>query len=320
MHPLVYHSGQLEVQAEANTRHVADKLAAWVGPAGAYATSADLLLFSFVTGPPAGGPALHFAALSGEPPLVMEAGPGRLQLPARVAEVLPEGERTPESHGTRVGGLVISLERAERARINGSAVRHDGRVELVAEEAFTLCRKYIAPSAALGSKLIVGPDARAPIAVDDPWVAALVTGADTAFLASVSPAGEPDVAHRGGPTGFLGLDTDRAVIGWTEFVGDGVFKSAGNIRATGTATLLVLDLVTGDGLELAGRASYLNMLTRFRPRVEPLVRMTAPFPEQGRIELEIAAAYRLKALAHPRRKLDGYRVTSRDAPDEQAPR
>ena len=315
MHPLVYHAGQLEVQLEANTRHVADKLAGWVGPAGAYATEADLLLLSFAA-PGPGAPVLRLAAVSGAPPLVMQAGPARLELPARVADVL-SGDGEPE---LSVGGLAISFERAERARINGSIVRRAGRLELVAEEAFTLCRKYLAPSVALEEGLLVGPRTRVPIAMDDPWVTSLVAGSETAFLASISPSGAPDVAHRGGPAGFLELDTDRKVIAWTEFVGDGVFKSAGNLRATGTASLMVLDLATGDGLEVAGTARYTNLLARFRPREETLVRMPQAFPEQGRIELEIGAVHRLHGLTHPRRRVAARRVTSRDTPDEQAPR
>jgi hypothetical protein len=319
MHPLHYHSGQLEVQAEANTRHVADKLAGWVGPAGEYATNADLVLLSYLDepsraaeDPTAGGASLRFAAVSGEPPLVMVTGPGVLELPGAAAGALPAG--------AMLGGLVIALERAERARINGSSVLRDGRLELVAEEAFTLCRKYMAPSQALETGLLVGPVAREPLAIDDPWARSVVGSTETAFLASIAPDGAPDVAHRGGPAGFLCLDADTGVIAWSELVGDGVFKSAGNVRATGTASLLALDLPSGDGLEITGIARYQNTHTRFTPREDPLVRMPRPFPEQGRIEMGIRELARLRKLTHPRRRLDGHRVTSRDTPDEQAPR
>lgn len=309
MHPLIYHPGQLEVQAEANTRHVAEKLAGWVGPAGEYAAAADLVLFSFL----AEGRELRFAAVSGEPPLVMPVGPGRIELPGRLAGVMPAGTE-------QVGAIVLSLDRAERARINGSLDRSDDGLQLVAEEAFTSCRKYVAPSVALGTALLVGPASREPLAVEDPWVAAVIAAAETAFLASVSPDGAPDVAHRGGPAGFLRLDAAHGVLSWTELVGDGVFKSAGNVRATGTASLLVLDLATGDALELVGTGRYENTLTRFRPRVEPLVRMPDAFPEQGRLEIDIRGAHRLRGFTHPRRRLDVRRVTARDTPDEQAPR
>jgi hypothetical protein len=183
-----------------------------------------------------------------------------------------------------------------------------------------LCRKYIAPSVALGSALLVGPAGRERLPLDDPWAAAVATAGETAFLASISPDGAPDIAHRGGPPGFIRLDPAGATLAWTELVGDGVFKSAGNVRATGTASVLILDLPTGDALAATGTARYENTLTRFRPREEPLVRMPDAFPEQGRLELSIRVLHRLRGFTHPRRRLDVRRVTSRDTPDEQAPR
>jgi len=66
MPPLSYHAGQIAVQEEAKTRHVADKLAHWVGPVDEFALGADLLLlatadadgvlsFTVLSGGPAGG-------------------------------------------------------------------------------------------------------------------------------------------------------------------------------------------------------------------------------------------------------------------------
>lgn len=312
MHPLQYHAGQVAVQEEANTRHVADKLAHWVGPAAAYAESADMVLLAACTDTESGP--LRFSVLSGAAPIARPIGPGRIAL-AHPAERLVEDGGT-----VAVGGLVLSLERAERARINGRLEREDGQAVLVADEAFTLCRKYLAPSDAPRGEPMLGPTARDAIALDDAWVSGVVAAAHTAFLASIAPDGAPDVAHRGGPPGFIALDPAGRTASWTEFVGDGVFKSAGNIRATATASLLLLDLPTGDALELAGRCAYETTLTRFRPREEPLVRMRDPFPEQGRMTLAIEGAWRLRSLTHPRRELAVARVTSQDTPDEQAPR
>ncbi|MCU0504751.1 MAG: pyridoxamine 5'-phosphate oxidase family protein [Chloroflexi bacterium] len=314
MRPLAYHQGQLAVQAEANTSHVAAKLAAWVGPAEEYAADADLVLLAA-----SDGAELRVVAISGAPPLVLPVAPGILELPARLWDapwLLPaDGGRV-----RTVGGLVMSLERAERARLNGSIVAGDGRPRLVADEEFTLCRKYLAPSVADATELRVGPSSRLEVALDDPRVAAIVSTAETAFLASVSPDGSPDVAHRGGPPGFLRLQPGRGIVSWTEYVGDGVFKSAGNVRATGAATLVVLDLATGDAVEVVGSGRYVNTLERFRPRLDALVRMPEPFPEQGRLEIDVTSVRLLTGFIHPRRRLDARRVTSRDHVDVQAPR
>jgi len=320
MAPLRYHAGQLAVQAEANTTHVAEKLASWVGPVERYAAEADLVVLA-LTG---GDGTLTHHALCGHPPLLVAIEPGVLELPAPlVARLLGPGDGPPGKAPTdavRVGGLVVSLARAERARVNGTIqVREDGALFL-AEERFTLCRKYLAPSIAVAGGLQIGPASVEPVAIDDPWVRQVVESAETSFLATRSPDGAPDVAHRGGSPGFLSIDAEAATLSWAEFVGDGVFKSAGNVRATGMATLLVPDLATGDAVELEGSAEYENTLTRFRPREDPLVQHRERYPTQGRLTVRLRSARRLRAFIHPRRRIEATLITSRDHPEEQAPR
>jgi len=188
MPPLSYHAGQIAVQEEAKTRHVAGKLAHWVGPVDEFALGADLFLFATAG---ADG-VLSFAVLSGEPPLVEVGGDTQLRLrfPPGLAPLAPAP--------MACGGLAISLGLARRARINGTLIPNDAGGELAAAETFTLCRKYMAPSLALEERPHLGPVACEPLALDDPWLAGLLAKAETSFLASVSPDGGPDVAHRGG--------------------------------------------------------------------------------------------------------------------------
>jgi hypothetical protein len=310
MRPLRYHHGQIQVQEEASSRHVADKLAHWVGPAISYALDADLALFALAD--PDG--VLRFVALSGPPPMMDVAGPGVLRFhPALSAVAGIRGS-------TVAGGLVISLARAERARLNGTLhPLPDGALALQPEEVFTLCRKYIMPTAGTDLDIVAGPERRDALDLDDPWVAQLVASAETSFLASVAPDGAPDVAHRGGPRGFLSLDPAQRLLTWPEYVGDGVFKSAGNVRATGTATLLIPDFASGDALELVGQAAYETFLRQRRPRTDPLLRFRDPFPVQGRMTLRIEAARRLRRFAWPRQAAAGDRVTSQSAVGDQAP-
>ena len=310
MPPLNYHAGQIAVQEEARTRHVADKLAHWVGPVGEFALGADLFLFATAD---AEG-VLSFAVLSGEPPLVEVADESGVQLhfPPGLAPLPPAP--------VACGGLAISLGQARRARINGLLVSNGGDNKLVARETFTLCRKYMAPSVALEERPHLGPIACEPLALDDPWLTGLLARAETSFLASVSPDGGPDVAHRGGPPGFLKLDAAARRLTWPEYVGDGVFKSAGNVRATTTMTLLVPDHDSGAGVELIGRGDYTNIRPERRQRTDALVQHRDPFPIQGVITCEIIRAVRLRQLLHPRQRIEkAIKVTSRSTVDEQAP-
>src|SRR5687768_8282856 len=191
---LTYHAGQIEVQTEANTRPVAEMLRGWVGPLGDFTMGADMIVLAAqVDG------AFEFATLSGEPPLVEPAGGTSLAFPAPLFA-------PPSGGDTRlVGGIAISLAERRRARINGE-MTCDYEPVLHAYEGFTNCRKYIIPSLALEESLHLGPALREDVALGDPWLADVVARCETAFLASISPEGQPDVSHRGGPPGFLTLD------------------------------------------------------------------------------------------------------------------
>ncbi len=305
MHPLQYHPGQVAVQQEANTRDLADHLAQWVGPAREFAERADLLVFAHQS-----DGHLHFTAFSGTPPLVHAAGPSALLVDGQSGRLRPG----------LLGGLAINLGEARRVRLNGHLRSTPDGDLLEIEEAFTLCRKYLAPSVGVDGRACAGPGATEPLPLDDPWLADVVKRAETSFLGSISPDSAPDVAHRGGPPGFLDLDPDQRSLTWPEYLGDGVFKSAGNVRATSAMTLLVPDLDTGDALELIGHGSYTNLRLMRGPRREPLVRDRDHFPVQGRMEVKLEQALRLRRFIVPRRRVEkASKITSRSHADEQAP-
>jgi hypothetical protein len=101
--PLIYHPGQIQVQTEANTRPVAERLASWVGPVGQFTEVADLILLAAAHS--AGE--LRFAAVSGPAPLVEVIGDAAILLPfPRVANLswraasitcdAPEDEQAPQ--------------------------------------------------------------------------------------------------------------------------------------------------------------------------------------------------------------------------------
>jgi hypothetical protein len=148
----------------------------------------------------------------------------------------------------------------------------------------------------------------------------LLAAAETAFLASISPDGQPDVSHRGGPPGFLALQP-LGEVRWSEFVGDGMLKSAGNIRATGSASLLVLDLDSGDAAQLSGRATYRTLRTAKEARRSGLEQHKDPFPVQGEMVLGLEQIRRLHEFTSPRRRVErAEKITSCSPLDEQAPR
>jgi len=306
--PLEYHAGQIAVQTEANTRPVADKLAHWVGPIVEFMDVADLIVLAT----PSADGRLRFTAIGGRAPLIEVLGGASVALPVALPVAMP-GESVP------VGGLAIALAQRRRARLNGELTVGDDRTVLDAAEAFTNCRKYVAPSEAIETETRIGPSRRERVALGDPWLHGVLARAETSFLATVSPSGMPDVSHRGGPPGFLSLDAPSATLTWSEFVGDGMLKSAGNVRANGQITLLVIDLPTGDAAELTGQATYETLMTRQRARTEGLERHRDPFPPQGRIAMKIETSERLSALMPSRRPIDLAKLNSSSPLEEQEP-
>jgi uncharacterized protein len=310
MPPLQYHEGQRAIQEEAKTSHVAARLAHWVGPIAEFAQISDLFFFAIEDS----GNELRFTVLSGKPPLMTPRGESGIHLR------FPSGRAPQIAEPTNCGGLAINMGQARRVRVNGRLFPQGDATELEGAETFTLCRKYIAPSVSLEDRPHLGPINREPLRLDDPWLAGLLVRSETSFLASVSPTGGPDVAHRGGPPGFITLDVAKSRLSWPEYVGDGVFKSAGNVRATRKMTLLIPDFEGGDGVELVGRGDFTNERRDRTERKDPLVQFRDPFPIQGSMACEIRSAYRLRALLHPRRRIEKtLKVTSRSTVDEQAP-
>jgi hypothetical protein len=304
--PLEYHDGQRAIQDEAKTRHVADKLADWVGPAREFAAGADLLLFATQ----GSDGVLRVHTLCGTPPLV--------EAPAE--DVLLLRGFAPVAEPTLCGGLAIHLGQARRARINGvlRPVAEGSQLEL--SELFTLCRKYMAPSIAPEAAPHVGPATREAIDIFDPWVQGVVERAETSFLASLAPSGLPDVAHRGGPPGFLSFDAKRCLLSWPEYVGDGIFKSAGNVRMTRKMTLLVVDLETGDAVELYGSGEYENLRTQRKQRSDALVKHRDPYPVQGQMSCRIDGAMRLSGALLGRQRIErATRITSKSDVAQQKP-
>jgi hypothetical protein len=307
---LRYHAGQIEVQTEANSRPAAEMLA--VRTAGrserilGFYAAADLVVMAAQDG----GGRLRFSAFSGSAPLLTPLDEATLALPGEAF-----------ADGTQVGAIAINLEQARRARANGRIVLLEVGAALVAAEELINCKKYIAPSIALEDGLHCGPVARENVAAIDEQLAGVMQRLETAFLASLNPAGQPDVSHKGGPQGFVEYDAGKRLLRWPELIGNGMFKSAGNVRATGVVSLLALDLATGDAYEFSGRGEYRTELRYEQPRESGLWPSEFNFPTQGVMTVQVEEIALLRSLILPRRRVEGQeKVTACSPVEEQVPR
>jgi predicted pyridoxine 5'-phosphate oxidase superfamily flavin-nucleotide-binding protein len=311
--PITFHAGQIEVQTEANSRPAADMLAERLSVRGprtiSFYETADLLILATA----ARDGRLRFTAISGrEQPLLSVQDNGLLALAGGISNL---------ADGAQVGAIAINLQERRRARANGRVVVRDSRVLLDAAEELVNCRKYIAPSVGLEPKLHHGPETREAVDLDDARLHYVLGRVETAFLASISPAGQPDVSHKGGPHGFLSFDAATHVLSWPELIGNGMLKSAGNVRATGVISVIALDLESGDAYELSGRGEYRTELRYEEPRASGLWPADTDFPTQGRMTVQVDEVTLLRRFVSPRRKVESVeKVTSCSPAEDQVPR
>ncbi len=312
MKPLQYHDGQREVQREANSIRAADRLSTWVGPVTDYAHGADLVVLA--SGSAGDEGELHVAALSGPPPLVTASESGdaiSVVAPTELRRRLP---------GRTWGGIVINPATARRSRIAGTPIERTDALELTCPVAFTNCRKYILATRSTGHETHIGPSSVSVCAFDDPWVVATIAHGETAFLITISPAGVADASHRGGQPGYLRYDATRQRLAWTEYLGDGMFVSVGNLRASPKFAMIVLDLETGDAVKLSGTAQYTNVRTDRHERVDALLQASEPFPVQGTLDASVERIERLTGFCWPRQRTgERERITSADSTSVQHP-
>jgi predicted pyridoxine 5'-phosphate oxidase superfamily flavin-nucleotide-binding protein len=169
--------------------------------------------------------------------------------------------------GTPLGLLGLEPHTRRRNRMNGSVVALDRESFTVeVDQSFGNCPKYI--------------QARMPFAVDRGAPAPpraegsalsedalqLVRYADTLFIASASRtprahggAEGVDVSHRGGPPGFVHIETieGHTVLTIPDYVGNRFFNTLGNLAVNPRAGLLFIDYHAGHLLQLTGLAQTL---------------------------------------------------------------
>lgn len=151
-----------------------------------------------------------------------------------------------------IGLLFHEMESRRRYRVNGKALRRNGRIELNVEEAYVNCPKYIQrrvlgagegePQAQVSRGKEIGPQ-------ECLWIAE----ADTLFLATQSLAGKTDASHRGGNPGFVEV-LDNGHLRIPDYPGNNMFNSLGNIYENPKAGLLFVDFQKGSTLQLTGAA------------------------------------------------------------------
>ena len=81
-----------------------------------------------------------------------------------------------------------------------------------------------------------------------------ITSRDFFFLSTVSADGEPTVSYKGGAPGIVKVLDSRTLV-FPSYDGNGMFKSMGNVVATGKIGLLFIDMETPNRIRVQGEAT-----------------------------------------------------------------
>ncbi|MGW5609547.1 pyridoxamine 5'-phosphate oxidase family protein [Streptomyces sp. NPDC003753] len=150
-----------------------------------------------------------------------------------------------------IGVLALQPQTRRRIRMNGVAGRDGDRLIVRTEQVLGNCPKYlqtrtIEKTAPQGP----GPAVTGEELSEDQqrWIG----GADTFFIASLSPEHGADSSHRGGMPGFVTVVNPRKIV-WPDYAGNQFYMTLGNMHLNPAAGLLFLDWENGHTLQLTGR-------------------------------------------------------------------
>jgi predicted pyridoxine 5'-phosphate oxidase superfamily flavin-nucleotide-binding protein len=150
-----------------------------------------------------------------------------------------------------LGLLVLDPRTRRRLRFNGRGLLAPEGLFLLVDQVYGNCRKYIRKRRIV-SESDASPGEPAGSRTLTPRQQRLVAEADTFFLATWSADGGADASHRGGPPGFVAVSADT--LEFSDYPGNNMFNSLGNIARHPRAGLLFADFGTGDLVQITGSA------------------------------------------------------------------
>src|SRR4051794_13960074 len=225
-----FHRGEQEVQARAGVREemeaVGQRIVRDFMPDQHRALFAGLP-FVVLGGPDLEG-ALWATLRAGPPGFVSSPDPRSLRVDASP----PPGDPLVVREGLEVGLLGIEPQTRRRNRMNGPVVASDGGGFTVrVAQSFGNCPRFItrrhcqylerAPGEARRSTRLDGP-AQASIERAEPFFIASDSGSTPRGRATGA-----DVSHRGGPPGFVHVDSPTRLT-WPDYAGNDLFNTLGN--------------------------------------------------------------------------------------------
>jgi predicted pyridoxine 5'-phosphate oxidase superfamily flavin-nucleotide-binding protein len=248
---MAYHEGELEIQRRAGVRALADRVGGIVNAeipraAAAFVAAQHFLILATVDSE--GMPTASI--LGGAPGFTSARDPRTLAIVpsfGQLARVMADVDAT----GV-IGVLAIDQATRRRIRVNGNATRTDTAILLSTAEVYSNCPQYIRPRM-IRERTSAASPTTSTAATLSPAQQQWIASADTFFLATAHPQRGADASHRGGPPGFVTLESP-ARLSWPDFPGNNMFNSLGNLAVHPRCGLLFVDFARGATLQLRGTA------------------------------------------------------------------
>ncbi|EHR52655.1 pyridoxamine 5'-phosphate oxidase-related, FMN binding protein [Saccharomonospora marina XMU15] len=190
--------------------------------------------------------------LTGAPGFLRAEGDAGLVIDAHP---VPGDPLHPEFVGTdapvHVGVIAIEPASRRRMRMNGRATTTSSGIRVVLDQVYANCPKYIQKRQPRWTPTNPAAPLRARGLADRQI--ALISQADTFFIATADRNGNADASHRGGSPSFVEVISSTR-LRWPDYVGNAMFATLGNIEVNPAAGLLFPDWETGNTLQLTGTA------------------------------------------------------------------
>lgn len=199
--------------------------------------------------------------LSGEPGFVSSPDDKTLVVSALPVEGDPLNAHLKK--GADIGVLGLELETRRRNRLSGEISEARAQsFQIKTRQSFGNCPKYIQTRQVVPHEDSLQPKAGPNLKAFDEAAAALISKADTFFIASCYQSSNnhwsngADVSHRGGKPGFVKLLNDREFT-FPDFIGNHFFNTLGNLMLNPKSGYLFPDFETGRVLMMTGSSKII---------------------------------------------------------------
>jgi hypothetical protein len=248
-----FHEGEVAIQRRAGVEDFAKRLENMLSPHGLSAGAAQFLStqrFAAMSGRDREG-VLWISPLSGQP--------GFLRGAADIVQISVVPREGDPLHGAPIGqqiGLIaIDFATRRRLRVNGFLVAADETgMRIHVDQAYGNCPKYIHRRDVNVPAIANSSDTSRHTTSLSSADQAMIEASDTFFLGTTHPTRGSDASHRGGPAGFVRVDSPGR-LWWPDYPGNNMFNSFGNLAIDDEAALLFVDFATGASLQLSGTAA-----------------------------------------------------------------